>query len=285
MSLKQLVLFSGAMLALAAGATADAALFFADEFNYPNGDLTDIFQGPGMTLPGDNVSGGVWNDHSGTGFPETIKVLNGQAQLIIPGSEDANRSIADPILGAQAGGTWYYAALVTVNDLRTASPAPSIINDYFIHFKDSGNNFRGRVYAGNPSTGASGSGFRFGLSSTGGGQTDVWGTDLAFGTPYKIVASYNFDTGASSLWVNPASEASTSITSALPDAVGPGTFISALGLRQAFVSGAAPNTEFLIDAVALGDDFGDVLSAIPEPATAGLAIVGVMGLALVRRRR
>jgi hypothetical protein len=289
MTLNRLALFFCAALALTAGTTAEAALFFSDHFNYANGDLTDVDKAPGApVVPGDNVSGGLWNDHSGASQAETITVINGQAELITSGSEDANRSIADPVGGAQTSGTWYYSALVTVNDIRETPGTTAILNEYFIHFKDSGNNFRSRVYVGNPSTGTGGAGFRFGLSATSGGQTDVWGTDLAFGTQYAILASYNFDTGASELWVDPINAASTSIVSAAPDVVGPGTFTSALGLRQVFISGTPanpPNTRILIDAVAMGDSFASVLAAIPEPTSGALALAGGSFVALARRRR
>jgi hypothetical protein len=288
MSLNRLALLFCAILALTANTTAEAALFFSDQFNYANGDLTDVDKAPGAPVVlGDNVSGGLWNDHSGASQAETITVINGQAELITSGSEDANRSIADPVGGAQSSGTWYYSALVTVNDVRATPATTAILNEYFIHFKDTGNNFRSRVYVGDPSTGTGGAGFRFGLSSTSGGQTDVWGADSAFGTQHLIVASYNFDTGASELWVDPVNQASTSIVSAAPDVVGPGTFISALGLRQVFISGTPanpPNTQILIDGVAMGDTFASVAN-IPEPSGCALALASGSLLALVRRRR
>ena len=273
-----------AALAMCSAASLEAATFFTDKFNYANGDLT-LFDGSG-----DNVSAGAWTIHSPTGptfNPPSIEVANGQAVLLTPGSEDANRAISDPVNDAQgAGETWYYAALVTVNDQRATPATTGIINEYFMHFKDTASNFRSRLYVKDPSTGVGGAGFRFSMGASSGAANAVdWGTDLAFGVQYLVVGSYAFDTGAASLWVNPASSASTSITATASP--GPGTFTSALALRQAFVNGAGPNTQILVNAVAMGDTFDSVVASvtIPEPATLSLAALGMLSLVGLGRRR
>jgi hypothetical protein len=273
-------------LGLFAG-SADAALLFADQFNYANGDLTDRDADLSDSNPGtgDNVSGGVWRPHSGAGNVPEIDVVNGQAQLLIPGSEDANRSI--PLAEAMmAGETWYYAAKVTVNDQRATPSTTAIINDYFLHFKDSGvTNLRARLYVNNPSTGTGGAGFRFGMGASSGAANAVnWGTDLAFGTQYTVVGSYEFDTGFAKLWVNPVDQSSTSISAtAAPNS---GTFVSSLALRQGFLAGASANTQVLVDAVSMADTFGDALAGlVPEPSSAVLGLCSLLGLIAARRRR
>ena len=270
-----------AALAMCGAASLQAATFFSDSFSYANGDLTVVGGS------GNNVSGGLWVPHSGQANAPSIAVANGSAVLLTPGSEDANRSISDPVNDAQvAGETWYYAALVTVNDQRATPATTGIINEYFLHFKDSGNNFRSRLYVKDPSTGVGGVGLRFSMGASSGAANAVdWGTDLAFGVQYLVVGSYVFDTGAASLWVNPASSASTSITATASP--GPGTFTSALALRQAFLSGAGPNTQILVDAVALGDTFDSVVASvtIPEPATLSLGALGLLSMVGLGRRR
>lgn len=281
-------LYCCAALVLLTVARVNGATFFADQFNYANGDLT-VVDGTG-----NNVSGGAWVPYSGTGFvAESITVVNGQAELLISGSEDASRAI--PNAGTEfmtAGETWYYGALVTVNDQRATPGSTAIVNEYFMNVKDTTvANLRARLYVNNPSTGTGGAGFRFGIgSSSGAGNAVNWGTDLAFGTEYTVVVSYEFNTGFAKLWVNPVNSSSTSVTAtASPGATTP---ISELALRQAFSNGgvpmgpSVPNTQQLIDAVSFADSFNEALaSLVPEPTGASLGLMGLAGLTLRRRTR
>jgi hypothetical protein len=288
MTLKRLLQVSCAMIALTPSLRVEATTFFADQFNYANGDLT-VVDGSGS-----NVSGGAWVPFSGTGFPaESITVVNNQAELLISGSEDASRSI--PNAGTDfmmAGETWYYGARLTVNDQRANPATTAIVNEYFMMVKDTSTSaFRSRMYVNNPSTGTGGAGYRLGIgASSGAGNAVNWGTDLAFGTEYTVIASYEFDSGFAKLWVNPVNSGSTSITATA--APNPGTFISELAMRQAFNNGgvaggpSVPNTQILIDAVSIADSFDEALaSLIPEPTSAALGLVGIIGLALGRRTR
>jgi MYXO-CTERM domain-containing protein len=92
------------------------------------------------------------------------------------------------------------------------------------------------------------------------------------------------------MWVNPVSEASTSVTASGGAVMG--TFLSQLSLRQAFNNGGVsggpgvPNTQILIDAAAIGDSFADVFgSLVPEPTSGTLGLASVALLAVRRRRR
>lgn len=251
--------------------SASAALFFADGFDYANGELT-VNDGTG-----DDVSGGLWAPHSGETFDDNIDVIDGQAELLNSGSEDANR-----LAGAMMtfGDTWYYAALVTVNDTRANSADP-INNDYFIHFKDAAFGFRGRTYVSDPNA-ADPNKFTFGLSATSGGQVAQWADDLEFGTEYLVVTSYSFDTGESNLWVNPTDMSSTKITDV--NGGGAGTEINSLGIRQDFIGGT-PNNQILLDAVSLASTFDEaVAGVIPEPSTVALSVLGLCGLIGFHRR-
>ncbi len=272
--MKRYVLFSTAfaLLAFAASVPAQAGTFFTDTFNYPDGNLT-VEDGTG----GD-VSGGLWVPHSGTGFGGPIDVTGGQAQLLNSGSEDAHRETGG---FNSAGTTWYYAAMITVNDTRAVSTDP-INNDYFAHFWGPSFAFRGRAYLDDPNV-ADPTKFTLGLSATSGGQTAKWGSDLNFGQQYKVVVSFEFDTGVSQLWVDPVDVNSTSIADVGGAAAG--SFVSALALRQDFV-GDTPNNQILVDAVSIGDMFGSVVTdvMVPEPASMVLALAGLVGMASLRRR-
>ena len=247
----------------------NATVFFVDDFSYPNGQLTDSMF---MDAVGDNVSGGLWQAHSGDGFNDNVAVIDGQAQLLNSGSEDVNRAIGATM---GAGDKWYYGARVKVN--FTGAPGDEINNDYFIHFRDDSFGFRGRVYLDDPAD--AGNDYTLGLSATSGGQAAAWPSDLTFGEAYNIIVGYDYDSGESTLWVDPVDAASTSIM----DTGGEMTAISTLGLRQDFIGGTA-NNEILVDAVAAGSDFNAVLrSIVPEP-TGNLLFV-VAGLCMIARAR
>lgn len=270
--------FLAAAVALMVCGTAHATLFFSDGFDYPDGGLT-VYSGAG-----DNVSGGLWVPHSGTGNPIPVAVSGGQAVVVQgnPASEDVNRN-AGQIIGL--GETWYFGALVTINDTRNGNGLALDQDSYFMHLKDSGAaNLRARIYADDPLSGVGGAGFSFGLSASSGNVAANWALDSNFGQQYLVIGSYAVDTGETRLWVDPTGIGSTSVTHTLPAAAF--TAIEALALRQDFVSAGNTYTA-LIDAVALGSSFDEVygaLSIVPEPSSAVLALVSIVGLAFGSRR-
>lgn len=254
---------------------AQATVFMQDDFSYADGQLTS---GDSMNLNGGtgaNVSGGNW---TATGTApltngEFMQVVGGKANVLTSGTEDVSRTTGTVI---PDGGTWYYAARFTVNDRRPEFGAGAIGNNYFMHFKDEGTfNLMGRLYVA-PPTAAESSDFTFGLSAYSvngtGGAIQRWGTDLPFGQEYTVVVSIKSrDTDAgttddaySTLWVNPVDQASTSITDMMPhpDAfVDPDrTKMTRLSLRQTNAGDNQP--QMLIDKVAIGDSFADVLAAV-----------------------
>lgn len=271
-------LFLALAVIVAVSGTADATLFFTDHFDYADGDLT-VYDGTG-----DDVSGGLWVPHSGTGNPIPVAVSGGQAVLAQgnPASEDVNRLSGQTIA---LGETWYFAALVTVEDTRAGNGLALDQDSYFMHLKDNtAGGFRTRIYVDDPSTGVGGAGFSFGLSASSGNAAVNWATDTNFGEQYVIVGSYAVDTGETKLWVNPTDSSSPSITHTLAAAA----FlpIESLGMRQDFVSAGNTYTA-LIDAVALGTTFDEVLAGvtIPEPSSAALALLSILGLSRGSRRR
>ncbi len=247
------------VIILALAPLAQAETFMADSFSYSDGQLTDSNLGG---LPGDNVGGGNWVAHSGDTFDDNVDIIGGAAELLNSGSEDVNRA-ANATMGA--GDKWYYAAQVTVNDMRANPSSEALNNDYFTHFKDGAFGFRGRTYVDVPNA-SSTTTFTFGMSATSGGQFDKWATDLSFGTQYTIVTEYDFDTGDTRLWVDPADINSTFIadTSALNpgrNTNSPLTAINSLGMRQDFIGGT-PNNQVLVDSVSIGNSFADALASL-----------------------
>lgn len=286
--MRRIIVAGFCALALCATAgPARAALFFVDQFNYADGQLT-TFDGTDA-FAGDNVSGGAWTTYSplppATINTGSITMAGGKAVLNQPSTEDAERAIPNAGTDFQTPGeTWYFAALVTVFDERP-DLATSIQKEYFMLVKDtSPSALRSRLYVDNPTV-AGTAGYRLAIGASSGANNAVnYPTDLAFGTQYTVVVSYEHDTGYSSLWVNPTSPASASVTGTA--GASPRTFISALALRQAFFGAGAANTEIHIGALSYGDSFADVLAAVvPEPGSATLGLSALAGLAAFRRRR
>jgi len=199
-----------------------------------------------------------WVAISGAG--STPIQVGASGTTLVQGSgtrEDAGRSFT----AISAGQTYYFGFDVTVTGGNT--------NVYFAHLGDGGtSNFAARVFI----TASAGSDFTFGLS--GNSNTFVtWGTGLSFGTSYRVVGSYTQGSNVTRLWVNPASESGTSITSTSSSSIA----ISSFGLRQ-----ASGNSSQLISNLAVATTFDEV-SLVPAPGA--MALLGVAGLLGARRRR
>ena len=214
--------------------TSLSAQFFTEDFDYADGDLT-------------TVSGGLWAVHSGD-VPD-IQVVNGEAIVTAPGSQDDNRQI-----GMEMGptDTWYYAVRFTV----TQSGDDLINNDYFIHFRPEGFGFRARLATSAPSDPANFDfSFQVWASSMGDGLTD-WDGDFSFGEEIIAVMRWENETGTATLWINPVDENSTNIVDdELPDAMEP---ITSIALRQDSTAGSVVT----IPVLSVGDSFADVLAAV-----------------------
>jgi hypothetical protein len=239
------IFFSG-VLALAVLADNHASVLFQDDFNYADGDLT-------------TVSGGTWFAISGAGAMP-IQVLNDQ---VILNQGAGSREDDSALLGATmgAGDIWFYSLQVSVTSNNS--------NVYFASFQESSSIFNARLFV----TAFGGSDFTFGIGETSTlGAT--WGTGLTYGVTYTVVVGYEFDTGITTLWVNPIDQSSTSVSF---DGVNSDEIVQ-FGLRQAT---GATSTQ-TIGSVVVGTSFGDV---IPEPTTAALLVGGLGSMVWIRRRR
>ena len=245
---------AGLLAAVAAASSANAAVLISDAFP-TDGDLAG-------TTP---ATGSAWAVFSGDGGID-ITVAAGKATLAqgSGGREDLNVNF-DGGYTLGAGGKLYSSFDLVVPEVTGA-----ITSTYFALFFRNSSTFNTRLWIAAPTTG----GYRLAVSgdaSITDADGEVFSDDLAFGTSYKVVTMYDYDTGDSTLWINPVNESSPSATTA------DGTFSDAIvgyGFRQ-----AAGNTTQVIDNLVVGTTFGDV---IPEPASVSLLAVG--SLALLRRR-
>lgn len=239
-----------AALAITAAAglatTANAGnILLSEQFNYPDGNL---------------AGNGGWTAHSGVGAMP-VQVTGGTAVL---NQGSGSREDVNVLTGTTlaAGQTWY-AGFDFTNSGGSA-------NVYFAHFFQSTSVFAARTFV-TPATG--GGDYTLGLSDAGGvpdaGVT--WASDLSFGTTYRAVISYSFDTGNTRLWINPVLEGDTNL-STTGQVSRP---LTGFALRQS--GGDSSQT---IDNLIVGDSFAAVV-----PAPGALALLGLGGLAAARRRR
>ena len=246
-----------ALVILAAGltfTTTQAAIFFNETFTYPNGSLT-------------TNSGGLWAPHSGGGVL-SIQTTGGQAILAQGGGtrEDLNRTTGSTL---GAGQTWYAGFDVTVSGSVTGSV-------YFAHFLQSSSIFGGRVFVTNSPTGGD---FRFALSSSSGTAQSIWSSDADLDSTYRLVVSYDFNTGNSQLWVNPSLQSDPSI-------IATGISSNAMygfALRQ----GTGDSSAQALDNLIVATHFSEALTgiAVPEPSSMALAFAAGIGIAGWRARR
>ncbi len=218
------------ILAICFSSTVLGQVIVSDDFDYPDGSLV-------------GATGSTWVNHSGTAGD--LLVSSGQARVAhgTP-SEDAN------IPFAAVSGTIYYGIDFTVEDPGSAIAGSDF--EYFAHFKDDGFNFAARLDIVPPT--ASGD-FSVGIASDDSTADATWATDLSYGVKYRAIVEYDQDSNIAKLWIDPTSEASTSITG--DDGDDPGDTIVQFALRQ---SDSDTNESILVDNLVVGNLFSDVLS-------------------------
>jgi len=220
------------LAALAVVQGARAALVLDEPFGYADGPLT-------------TVSSGSWSNHSGTALQ--VEVAGGKVNLSQSETEDVARGLA----GAPYNGPTLYASFV----LNFSALPLSGAGTYFAHFKDDGiSNFRCRVFA--TSTGAASGMFRVGVANAS-GTAVIIPKDLTLGTDYTLVMRYNSGTGASTVWINPGSEAAASDRADGTDTV-TAVGITTFALRQSNAGGGMG--VLTLDDLKVGTAFADVVT-------------------------
>ncbi|WP_165440484.1 PEP-CTERM sorting domain-containing protein [Rubripirellula amarantea] len=153
---------------------------------------------------------------------------------------------------------------------------------YFTFFGDRSStsifDYKSRVVVKSSLNGASERIFDLGIYNGNFGDTQYLGLELLPGETYRVVQGYDFTTGVSSLSVNNGPSALT--VGADP---GNGSPIGGFGLRSPSASTGERYFDNMIVATTYNEAF--TVSAVPEPSTALLGLVGLVGMAWVKRRR
>ncbi|MEC8252974.1 MAG: hypothetical protein VX044_07150 [Planctomycetota bacterium] len=231
--------------AIAIASTASAQALVSDDFNY-TGALT---AGPAGWVV---HSGGTAKEINSNGSFAILDFSSGSGQdvtLAFPGGPLAT---TDDVYGS------------FILNVPSGNPVnPDGFGSYCTHFRATNGGFYCRFGLLSP---AAGGDFTVAVSTSssnlGGGG--VWASDLQFDTNYRIVISYDANTGTSSLWVDPVDANSTSVQASGSS----GQAIASIALRQ-----SNDHTGFIhIDDIVAGNNFVDVL-----PAPAGAASTSSFG--------
>ncbi|MEI9863797.1 MAG: hypothetical protein WDN00_04435 [Limisphaerales bacterium] len=271
--MKKIVLLLAIMMAIFLNARASS--IFSDSFNYADGSIVAN-------------SGGIWFQNSGTAG----SCLVSNQTLIVSTSRTEDIAHQFSSVYMTNGPT---VALYSSFTLK-ATGLPTAAGTYFTHFTGTNvfglSGFRARVWAAttNNSTLSAAPAGQFYLyivnstgSTTNGGQ---WTTALSTNITYTIVTKYVLANGSSTLWVNPNTEADTSVTDPqpVPYDFGPAgqvtngpVNVSAYSFRQATGEGT-----MLINDLKVGTAFSDVagantaptISPIPNQSTPANTAVG-----------
>lgn len=224
---------------------------YSTDFNSPTyGDGAIIAQ-DGWIITGTSTVSPINVANTGT---------NGTVSLTTTG-QDVRRVFTPTI----STGSVYLKADITVGSAQTGG-------DYFLHLSDGGaNNLLARVYIK-----SSGTGFVMALGTSSGTTGLIYGsTALSFATTYTLLARYDFvagtanDTGA--LFINPTTDDGSGDAPYVPATTTgtDATIIGAVGLRQGTTTPTVTVDNLVV--------------SIPEPSTALLGSLGLLGL--LRRRR
>lgn len=211
-----------------------AATLALESFNYTDGPLV-------------TMSAGRWATHSGTAGQ--VEVLSGRATLSATDSEDVNTLLSGQPYPAATNTTLYAGFTVNFTSL------PSTSGDYFAHLKDTTTgNFRAKMFA---LTGGAGTErFLIGIANgTNTGAAAISAANLELNRDHRLYLRYVISSATTTLWVDPASEASPSVTAG---DLSPARAVVAIALRQTAGIG-----KLAVDDLRVGTSFAEVFVAPP----------------------
>jgi hypothetical protein len=254
--------------------SAHAQLLFSESFNYtPGSPLVN------QVNPGNNT---VWTG----GNVNELQI--GSTQLTYPGLQEAagndlvytssgSGSTSYNTYSAVTSGSIYYSFLIDCTTLPTANQYISALNP-------------GTTVPGGSSddlsmyVGASGTGWKIGVRTTGGGSGAVYSSTLALNTTYLVVGELTLGSSSGvNLFVDPtpgASQPAATATESTPTVI---NSVDDIGFK---VQSATSTGNFDIGEILVAQDWADVTpaSTVPEPSTWALLGLGSVIAAWKLRR-
>jgi hypothetical protein len=243
--------------------SSQATSILSDDFNYPDGAIV-------------GAAGSPWLGN--TGNAGTATVTNNQ--LFVAGTSARSQDIVAPLSGNPFMTNGAIVALYAKFTLKVVAPPTAAGTVYFAHFNGEGvpgtsaSNHRARINPNltNLTTGVAASPGKFFLgigNTTPSGAVSTnpasgqWPTELNTNVTYTVVSRYNVQTGISTLWIDPASEASPSVTA--DDAVNL-VNIQFYSFRQTASQGT-----MWIDDIRVATSFSEVAGANTAPTISGIS--------------
>ncbi len=230
---------------------ADASLVLDEPFNYSNGNLI-------------GAAGSSWLAHSGAG---TAPVAVNASRAVIVGGTGSREDVSHVLAGqpfTPGGATPTLYASFVLN----CSTLPNEAGTYFAHFQRSTNIFRARIWASTTSAAPGAFRLSIGNATAGSGASGQLAQDLLPNTNYRVVVRYSVATGESTLWVNPASEASAGVAAEDVPSI---TNIERFGFRQGSSGIDGSSGTMQVDSLLIGTEFSDVQVADEPPTISSIA--------------
>src|SRR5262249_4528774 len=138
---------------------------------------------------------------------------------------------------------------------------PSGAGTYFAHFKDSTTTgFRDKIFV--TTNGVPTNFFRIGVANMSNFPTALISSNLSLNTDYTVVTRYAPSNASSTLWLNPSTEGSPSVTAT--DVV-PTLAVAAFALRESFSTPDGMGSLYF-DNLVVGTSFSDVISNPGAPS-------------------
>lgn len=166
-----------------------SAVLVDEQFSHTDGALVGLTPQPGP--------GGVWAAYSGAG-DKAVQVSAGTISLEQSGGsgEDVNTTFAP--MGA--GDKLYAGFDVMLPSGQTVNPDSQGL--YFALFS-TGSIGVARIFVVAPSAAGD---YGIGLDGSTPTPSNIWPVDLDFDTTYRVIVSYEYDTGYTQLWLDAAAE-------------------------------------------------------------------------------